>query len=735
MSRETKSRALLEAKVIALAKQIQHNKNILVRPYNTFFAGLLLPIALYQILLNADLFESVREHLREGHEQDVNSRILQKIKSIRFSKGERDDTTEHLEYHNRHHRETIRQFEDGLPKWVTQWPDPGVVIWMLKTRGFSLAGPGNYQTILQNIPYKMRDLVNITDEKHLIYYAAQLIDWIYQHVKNTAMINRYHNVLATVLNSNYHLSPEDRILFPEIPDPFQVSQGAAVDPHNTTCLRYAQLIHRLIPDYLLSTDISEQRAAPYAQSRLGIEIFWFSASVALLIKILLDSLFSKRALPKNYRLLKTDDLIAENKSLSKELKTQAAAVKRNQRIDIGLTLVFALFCCWRFLFTSAWSDLAFAIVPMLSGITLKNMASYGIERYRSGQIDRQLQELVADFKDIFSTIMPHCAINIIKKDTIVLSYITIQVRSRYQNLPEKHLATVLKVVLNHFGVQISTHDATYIAVAADTRLKNISDIKDFFATVLSTSLMHFQIGRQLKPLLQAISSRLVLEPNFMDLTQPEWMITSPRLLPSLLSNLPGVRVDKEQIFIQRQAEFEPAELRQLNKLLVNPDQKEYTPVAPDQKHAKSKKNRQAARALSPAETLPQSLPATPATKSITWPVAGVNFPSHPDVKPIINAIGRFMLSNLPLSAFGGDKRAQAIYSEKSTQMARSQENAQGIKHGIYFGVDFFTSLQREYHARIKVLGEYGDDGVLLSIEQAESGEILYHTRAYATGLH
>lgn len=294
---------------------------------------------------------------------------------------------------------------------------------------------------------------------------------------------------------------------------------------------------------------------------------------------------------------------------------------------------------------------------------------------------------------------------------------------------------MIESTLHHFHIKINTYDETRISLSGNTCFSNLKHMRDFFVKTLHASLTHYQLGQQLTPIVKKISSAIILESCFNELTSPSWLISTTGTFSPLSTELLGVTIKFDQIVILRQLQFSGNEIIKLINLLSKAKKTGEIDFSPDMLTHKIKKSK---NKVKKPETLarPEGVqPISPAFQPIVWRIANVIFPDNAAIIPICNAAQRYMLFLLPIAAFGEDQEARAIFYAKSTQIAKSRHNAHGIKHGQYFGVDFFSGRQEIYKARIKVLGKYGNCGVLLKIESGSNGAWLYQARSFTSRIH
>lgn len=747
------SRAILEAETSSLWNKLERNKNILIRPYSTFYSALLLPVFFYQLLSEGEFFNDIRQNLQAQNRKTIHE-ILKEAFLEKLTLSEREIA---LEEFNMREESTLYDFEKKLPQLIISAPKEQAVFF-LQNNGFENATLENYESIISLLPYRLDTVINIENEKHLLYLVAKFIDWVYLLLKNPLLFTLYHNIFIFLIDIHRPLTPQERERFPEMPG---FLQQPNVTPGVTTCYRYAQLIHFLIPESLAFLKKKNLMLAPYVLNRLGKQLLGLSigltavADIFIITPLLKKIAESKRLsryrimkclLPmewyldyplttENYRLLDIDSLSKTNNQLKKALKKQTPYLKMSQILNKILIGLFLIFCIGNLFFTGEWSDQAFVFLPIMTGIIIKNLFFYSWESYATKQTERHLQELTSHIANIFSPVTDQILIVAAKKDNLLISYVTIKILKTYNTLPEKYLTTIIESTLHHFHIKINTYDETSISLSGTTCFSNLKFMRDFFAEALQASLAHYQLGQQLTSMVKKISSAIILEPCFNELTAPSWLISTTGTFSNLLTEIPGVTVKSNQIIILRQLQFSKIEMIKLINILSKVKKTGEIDFSPDMSNHKIKKSKNKVKQM---ETLAQPVdiqPITPESKPIVWRIAKVIFPDNKAIIPICNAAQRYMLFLLPIDAFGGDQEARDIFYAKSTQIAKSRHNAHGIKHGQYFGVDFFSGRQEIYKARIKVLGKYGNCGVLLKIESSSNGAWLYQARSFTTRIH
>lgn len=746
------SRALIEAKVVALRKQLEHNKSILLRPYSTIYSGFFLSFLLYQFLSRLNLFAGIRGALRHQNQIEAKEKTFLEF----FSEVSTPKDIQKLMLED---GKTITKFETDLRDWLINWEKPDNVVVILRANGFPHATRDNFKLILAGIPNRLQDLVGLTGERHLIYYVAKLIDWASLYV---AGARKFRDVFSTILNivCFYISSTTPQLQLQLIPEYRGPGLTLEVHPNITNCTRYAQLIHLFGESYVLGFNFVNNSIDSQALTRADWQILLFSMGVALFTNLTMltpllkkitqrytslhmhNADFIQYMLPigwfldkplqqKDHRLLELDELKAEEKSLRATLAKQAPYVRTAKKINFFL--IFAIVASLLYLFSGPWSDLAYVALPILSALLINNVCTYSAAWLNSVTTARQLNILKENLTQILAPIASAYSLIENKED----GYLSIQVTQTYQSLPSKHIATTIKSVLNRYGVQITLYDQNSLVIIAGAyrQLLASQTIRDFFITLLNAFLIHYKLENQLKCLVNKLGY-VDLEASFLNLTRPIWMLHTRSPYTQLSSNLQGVTVNPACIFIQRASVFSHQELTQLEKLLLSALPSASVLTEPYQ--VKAKKPRPFKFNKMEIKKISQAIPKSGSLPTIFWKKAGIAS-TDSGVSPIDNTHHRYMLFDLPLEAFGGEEKVRDHFKSKSTQMARNANNSQGIKHGHYLGEDYFLKRQQVYAARIKLAGEsqgsQSNNGVLLSVESADTGELLYRTRSFATRIH
>ncbi len=747
----SRGRALLEADVLSLWRQFEDNKSNLVRPYSTAFSAILLPFLFYHILIKAKFFESLRFELGK---KNLESFFEKKDNNV--IQG----------------RQLIIQFENDLQKMAQGLPkaEYSNAVLILKSVGFPQAKLENFVSILMSLPFHLADLtaINLTNAPHLMYFIAAMIDHMYKFVKIPALHNRFHEVLLTILELVPRpLTAQEQKSIPEYQGwlkPLNISPGT------TSCLRYAELIHIFFHQYVIGNILINLNTLPYIMKRLGIQFFVLSIGTAIffdfiaigpLLKYLSDSprlhhflqikilkslkidRIVKLFLPinwylerpltlKKYHFLEAKDLFAEKALLEQALKTQAPLVVRTNTVNKFLILLFCLYYLIQF-FGNEWSDSALAVIPILAGIILKNLITFSIDKYHSYQASHHLNALEDKIKNVFSIVIPQCKIKKIKYRQIDISYLTIEATQPHQNLSPRHVATVIKAVLNHYGVYLRSHDATSIAIDANTNFSDVEAAKKFFENVLHRSRVHHQLDLQLKNLisyLRAFDHTAGYEPFFSPQTfEFRFIIFAQSITIEQLRNKLGfikdVSIVDNQIILERNKELSPTEIKSVLQIFAALHQKlsfaEQIPV----KKPVAKKTAKTPNTDIKLNNIQSSLPIV--AESIDWG-GELRFPQNPKIQPLENSRNRFILWDLPVSEFM-DEKTYHVFKKHSTRFAYAGEDVQGVKPGAYLGRNYHNQGRQEIlPARIKVLGKLKMFGVLLSKKKSSNGgAILYRT--------
>ena len=736
------SRALQEVKALSSSREYELNRHILIRPISIILSLISLPF-LAQFLKASNLFSGLHNILSEP------------LRELFWEEELNNYVATHPEYAGKllkgsiFNPEIFINFENDVKTTMLEWPDHAAVV-LLQRAGFRQVNSGNYVEIVHTIPYQLRELP-LRGRNHTVFYVAQLADWLYEWRKDKRLMVKYGDFLVFLMPSlqPYQNLPLDKFL--QFREPRE--RGIYIDL--TNCTRYAELIQSALPYYFSKQAQMKKIDAPIVLSRLGNRLFWLGVGVAILgnyffVKPLLmkiinnsrlrflrdDHYFGKPLKIKNYRVLSAEALVSENHKFKKALDMQRRNVKNSKILEYFLLLLCLGYCLWNLLEGGGFVNGIFLTAPIFFCMLSQNVK----EKIENHQLVQRLNVLEAQVKIILKPCQQEYAIEKINRGKLAYSYITIQIYKtlpkKLHAFPEKLLVTMINSVLNHFNIVISAYDETNISLAAETSL-DVPLIADFFKEALAAAITHYQIGCQLKPIISKMEPHVSLEAEFINLLKPVWKIDNAEIKALCQGDLSDIIQERDCIKITRNTPFSDNQLKILEKKIIilslpQPDTKAQPPDLSTFK--KSKKGKPFHVDQKNSEILPAKKPNVLPRASIFWPLANVKS-DDPSVKPVENRSYRFMLFDLPKEAFGNNgSQTREIFCQKSTQMAKKKDS-QGIKHGQYLGTNISSNRQQIFPARIKVLGQHGDDGVLLSVETATTGELLYQTQAFERNIH
>lgn len=612
-----------------------------------------------------------------------------------------------------------------------------------------------------NVPHRLIQLASTTDNHHLLFYLAKLID---SNISEVRLLKEefYLKILNCLIVAGYNFKsnspfPERTITaFPELKDVLMRAETFN-STSNISTYRATELMRDRYPEFANYEKFLEQQTGETG-TRLGQwHLHRLQYIVALQIAFFAKTTIARSLIKKifqlnwyltvpisteaNYSHMSALSLKRELQNLNKahlELTLYHKKYKLISNLVALLLLALGLYLFFKGVETGFYL-LRLLYVPLFIGIATEKVTNYLAESKDTKNVSQQISKLMSDLRYIFGDASKHITLTDINNNRLSLSLIKITIR-RHEKISAQNLSQAVMQVLYHANIFLMPSEDihTEFYLSAQTSFGNRAALKQQLHSSLTSAKNMYRLKEQIEYLLKIfpqIMFQKTIKLNADGIFTAEYIITLPKSLDSLkpallqfgsLQHENGLELKIQNPFTDEQLESFTTLLKQHRAVISTPGTPPHSAEVKSPHKKSSPSNEQAAPEDKPAKD-----PAPP-KRIIRWR-SGAIYPSD-NVQEVRGALNQYIFWTLKPEDFGEHQNAFKPFKEKSAQKASKALGKTGIKDRptLITIKNKVTSLP----AHVKIPGkEHGNQGVVLATEIADTGEKLYITCGFEPNIH
>lgn len=613
-------------------------------------------------------------------------------------------------------------------------------------------------------PWRLSKLSSINGN-HLLFKFAQFVDEgpyrdSYQHLR-LSFIQILNRAVPGMFNpSNIH-PMELAECIPEWSTSLRLLDDKTSKTSTLCAAKTLRTASRNVLNFerLYENEIRGQAKSATEQYLASMEYFTAFGASMLLHGLLITPL-TERLLPvhreltanihdnQNYILMTTDLLTNKQTELELIHEKLSPTVNKYRKISYFIDLFIILLAVYAFIqqVRPGGPLLSFATliyVPLLMTMIMKPIR-HAIHAWNDNyNLDQNLSYVNNNIKEILGKAANYVDIQLINNELSSLSTVKLVISGKYDGISTTAIGDRLALTFQRFGIStLNSYNRTVFYVPAQTTFKQTVEMKTFFQTSLLCLLKMRELKTQLNKLTEFFVNKNIarternIRIDAQELYYGEYVVqlysdNHHNIRSILLTH--GFHPTDDCLILIKNEPYEKNAFKSLIdslEIACKSTPSKYFEIETESYGSKNTKPRPG-KTKRESEELEKTTPKTTSTipeKSIEWSSCKAKFPDN--AYYVKGSINSYMFWTLTENDFGEHKDSITAFKEASKQKASAGLGKKGVKNRPTI------SGHQLFPAHIKIPGHtYGNQGVVLDIIKAPTGEQLYITRGFDSNIH